>query len=274
MKSMIFTYLTSNLSNTMTSIGNIHAADVRLQKVDNLMKCTSLSRIVIPSSVEIITLCGFSTCSALSEVDFPSDSHLKRFDGFQNCTSLGRIVIPSSVEVITQSGLLNCSSGFCIRQGVSRFERVIIVRIPLARALLCSESDGIAVPDSVQLCTVRFWTNQYIESNLIAAVAVAVEFVAAARPQHFEPLSAEFFNEQGKLGNESCLSVPESPDVHPQLPTRPTSDATPATSACALSCQPSFASRATNCCCALLRATAKRPYFRRQPPRIERALPT
>jgi hypothetical protein len=70
----------------------------------------SVSRIEIPSFVEMISSDGFYFCSSLTEIIFGSDCHVKEIDGFRSCTSLRRITIPSSVEIISSGGFFCCSS--------------------------------------------------------------------------------------------------------------------------------------------------------------------
>jgi hypothetical protein len=72
--------------------------------------CTSLLRIEIPSSVEVIGYGGFLGCTSLEDILFSADSHVKEMYGFCGCTSLLWIEIPSSVEVIGYGGFLGCTS--------------------------------------------------------------------------------------------------------------------------------------------------------------------
>jgi hypothetical protein len=95
-----------------------------LRQIKGFQACTSLCRIEIPSSVEIISSNGFDHCTSLNELVFSTASHLRTIDGFQACTSLCRIEIPSSVEQIGDCGFAFCrslseiifSSHSCIRQ--------------------------------------------------------------------------------------------------------------------------------------------------------------
>ncbi|WP_300828359.1 leucine-rich repeat protein [uncultured Rikenella sp.] len=94
-------------------------------------KCTSLTSIEIPASVETIGESAFWGCSKLKSVTFKPDSHLKIIDGsycytsiapgsstsatklsygaFTACTSLTSIEIPASVETIGAAAFLCCS---------------------------------------------------------------------------------------------------------------------------------------------------------------------
>jgi hypothetical protein len=58
----------------------VFASDIDLKQIDGLHKCTSLGRIAIPSSVEILSGGGFSECISLTEVVCASDIDLKQID--------------------------------------------------------------------------------------------------------------------------------------------------------------------------------------------------
>jgi hypothetical protein len=87
----------------------IFSADSRLNEIDGFVRCTSLSRIEIPASVEKIGITAFSGCSGLTEVIFSADSRLREIDGFRECTSLSRMEIPGSVEEIGHEAFSRCS---------------------------------------------------------------------------------------------------------------------------------------------------------------------
>jgi hypothetical protein len=76
----------------------IFTSDSDLRELNGFLHCTSLCRIALPASVEIIK--GFDDNPALQEVRFPSDSHLRELKGFLLCASLCRIAFPASVEII------------------------------------------------------------------------------------------------------------------------------------------------------------------------------
>jgi hypothetical protein len=71
-------------------------------------RCSSLRRIEIPSSVEIIDESAFEDCHLLNEVVFASDSRLKEIRGFQTCVLLHQIEIPASVLAISSSAFRIC----------------------------------------------------------------------------------------------------------------------------------------------------------------------
>ena len=87
------------------------------------MKCTSLTVIEIPASVETIEANAFNGCSSLTTITFEKGSHLKTIGGegkststastrgaFMGCTSLTAIEIPASVELIQIGAFQDCSS--------------------------------------------------------------------------------------------------------------------------------------------------------------------
>jgi hypothetical protein len=81
-----------------------------LKRISGIQKCTSLCRIELPSSLEIIGQFGLNECTSLNEIIFTPDSHLQVISGIQSCTSLCRIEFPSSLEIIDQFGLNECTS--------------------------------------------------------------------------------------------------------------------------------------------------------------------
>jgi hypothetical protein len=73
----------------------IFPKDGRLAMIAGFQRCTSLSRVSFPASVEVIDATGFWGCSGLTEVIFATRGRLRRINGFQECTSLSRIRIPA-----------------------------------------------------------------------------------------------------------------------------------------------------------------------------------
>jgi hypothetical protein len=71
-----------------------------MKEIDGFCGCTSLCRIQILSSVEMIGRTGFHGCTSLNEIIFSSDSQMKEIDGFCGCTSLCSIEISSSINII------------------------------------------------------------------------------------------------------------------------------------------------------------------------------
>jgi len=84
--------------------------------------CTSLTSIIIPAGVEIISKLAFANCSSLCFVGFEKASILKTIGGgwnsdtpsyygaFYNCTALESIALPASVEVIETSAFKDCTA--------------------------------------------------------------------------------------------------------------------------------------------------------------------
>jgi hypothetical protein len=87
----------------------IFPPDSRLKCIDGFVRWTSLNRIEIPLSVEVIASNAFSECSGLKEVTFAPDGCLRIVRGFQRCRSLSRIEIPASVEKIDYGAFSGCS---------------------------------------------------------------------------------------------------------------------------------------------------------------------
>lgn len=90
-------------------------ATLRYCDMDN--KCSSLTSIEIPASVETIKASAFKGCSSLATVTFENGSQLKTIEGgypssgtFADCTALTSIEIPASVETIEAAAFLDCSS--------------------------------------------------------------------------------------------------------------------------------------------------------------------
>lgn len=90
-------------------------ATLRYCDMDN--KCSSLTSIEIPASVETIKASAFKGCSSLATVTFENGSQLKTIEGgypssgtFADCTALTSIEIPASVETIEAAAFSGCSS--------------------------------------------------------------------------------------------------------------------------------------------------------------------
>ena len=90
-------------------------ATLRYCDMDN--KCSSLTSIEIPASVETIKASAFKGCSSLATVTFENGSQLKTIEGgypssgtFADCTALTSIEIPASVETIEAAAFNVCSS--------------------------------------------------------------------------------------------------------------------------------------------------------------------
>ncbi len=77
-----------------------------------LKNCTTLQRIVIPSTVAMIGTEAFSGCSNLTSVEFISGSQLSIIGrgAFKNCSSLATFVTPSIVSHIESEAFLGCEN--------------------------------------------------------------------------------------------------------------------------------------------------------------------
>jgi hypothetical protein len=75
---------------------------------DAFTSCVLLESLTIPSSVEILEMRCFSTCTKLVTVTFLSDSKLVRIENsvFENCHSLRSLCVPSSVKLIAERFLI------------------------------------------------------------------------------------------------------------------------------------------------------------------------
>ncbi len=70
--------------------------------------CTSLERIIIPSSVEVISVRAFCDCSQLMYVELQEGLVTIEERAFHNCTLLERVSIPSTVIVIAVGAFEKC----------------------------------------------------------------------------------------------------------------------------------------------------------------------
>ena len=105
--------------------------------------CSSLSKIVIPSSVTSIGDSAFDTCSSLSEIVIPSSVTSIGDSAFSSCDSLSEIVIPSSVTSIGDSAFYGCDS---------LSEIVIpssVISVGYGAFSFCSSLSEIVIPSSV-----------------------------------------------------------------------------------------------------------------------------
>jgi hypothetical protein len=82
----------------------------QVREIDSFSESASLSRIDIPSAVELTSMTGFSQCAPLADVVFRSDSRLREISGFSECGSLSRIEIPSSVEILFETSFWRCEA--------------------------------------------------------------------------------------------------------------------------------------------------------------------
>ena len=105
--------------------------------------CSSLSKIVIPSSVTSIGDSAFSSCDSLSEIVIPSSVTSIGDSAFYGCDSLSEIVIPSSVTSIGDGAFSSCDS---------LSEIVIpssVISVGYGAFSFCSSLSEIVIPSSV-----------------------------------------------------------------------------------------------------------------------------
>jgi hypothetical protein len=88
----------------------VFSSSSHVKEINGFSGCTLLHRIEFPSSVEVIGSNGFHGCKSLTDVLFSSDSHVRVIGGFIACTSLHRMTFPSSIEVVEYWGFHGCTS--------------------------------------------------------------------------------------------------------------------------------------------------------------------
>jgi hypothetical protein len=69
---------------------------------------TTLEKLEVPASVEVIDRLDFYGCQVLVEISFVPDGKLCEIRGFQNCVKLAKVGIPASVFLV--SGFNGCVS--------------------------------------------------------------------------------------------------------------------------------------------------------------------
>ncbi|MBO4508956.1 MAG: leucine-rich repeat domain-containing protein [Spirochaetaceae bacterium] len=84
--------------------------------VDSHKKQTDFTKVVIPSSVEVISDSAFYDCK-LDEVTIPSSVTKINSSAFYGCLSLGKIEIPDTVKYVGSSAFQNCTSLTSVKIG-------------------------------------------------------------------------------------------------------------------------------------------------------------
>ena len=74
------------------------------------MDCNSLTSVVFPASITVLSGESFVNCSSLESVTFDGESQLIKIYGFGDCVSLKSIAIPASVTSIGAYAFMGCSS--------------------------------------------------------------------------------------------------------------------------------------------------------------------
>ena len=109
-------------------------------------ECSSLMKIKIPSSIELIKDSVFDGCVLLSEIEFEEKSSLKAIGcrTFENCCSLKSIKIPSTVELIGPFAFYKCNELHQIEILTSK-----LTSIETNLFDSCSKLTQIKIPSSV-----------------------------------------------------------------------------------------------------------------------------
>jgi hypothetical protein len=81
----------------------------QLITLDGFRRCSSLSTVELPPSLEVIANTCFFNCKRLRNLNLATCLRLREIYGFQRCYSLGLITIPASVEIIGRTAFENCS---------------------------------------------------------------------------------------------------------------------------------------------------------------------
>jgi hypothetical protein len=139
-----------------------------LTRINAFQRCTAISRIVLPSSVEVIDFGAFYGCTSLVEVIFESESRLKLMNGFEKCTSLRQITLPPSLEIIGTFGFFECSS---LMEVI--FEPGSGIKT-IKGFLGCKSISRITLPPSLQSLQSVHWT-AFAELDSLQALVIAFE---------------------------------------------------------------------------------------------------
>ncbi len=74
------------------------------------MGCTSLERIVLPSTLKSIGMGAFADCVSLKSIELPDEVYTIRKAAFMNCKNLQRINIPKKLKALSEYMFYNCES--------------------------------------------------------------------------------------------------------------------------------------------------------------------
>lgn len=74
--------------------------------------CTSLEKIILPSSLQVINAFAFENCVNLKEIDFSLCNEIEKISTatFINNTSLESLVLPNCINVIETEAFANCDN--------------------------------------------------------------------------------------------------------------------------------------------------------------------
>jgi hypothetical protein len=107
---------------------------------------SSLTQIVIPRNVEILSSSCFAFCESLSSIVFESGSHLTRIESraFYSCSVLDAIVLPRQVEILAFECFSHCRSLSSID-----FEADSVLRRIESRTFLNTNVTRVTLPGRV-----------------------------------------------------------------------------------------------------------------------------
>ncbi len=133
----------SNIKNTKLKEAVVNSGD-SIQDYA-FYRCTSLTSITIPSSVQNIGDFAFSDCTSLTNITIPSSVQSIGSSAFYNCTSLTSIIVPSSIISIGDHAFYNCTSlaSVSIEDGVMNIGEYAFSD--------CKSLTSLTIPSSVQI---------------------------------------------------------------------------------------------------------------------------
>ncbi len=156
----VFSHLTS-LTRVIVpnTVENIHS---------NAFKgCTSLKEVVLPDTIKFIGESAFENCNSLESIEVPTCIDRIATRLFCNCKSLKNIIIPKNVKNIGESAFENCASftEIVIPDGVKTISKKTFFG--------CESLKNISIPDSVIDIEDMAFANCYSLNNLVIPQTVA-----------------------------------------------------------------------------------------------------
>lgn len=82
--------------------------DAQMSKITHCPKCL-IGNYKIPSTVKVIGIQAFSSCSNLTSIELPHSLQQIEMLAFENCKQLQSITIPSKVSTISHHAFYNCT---------------------------------------------------------------------------------------------------------------------------------------------------------------------
>lgn len=86
----------------------INIPDVDSIGIETFQNCSSLTKIIIPNSVETVGANAFANCSSLININLPTNLKVLANSLFSGCSALESITIPASVEAMHSSVFAGC----------------------------------------------------------------------------------------------------------------------------------------------------------------------